>query len=105
MSVMTGTKNQYHLHLPRLQEKYGDFVRTGPREVTVIRASAVNLIYGRSSKCIKATWYDQNSGNPDKVGIENIRDKDKHGLRRRAWDRGLGLKGELSAYKDFAMSG
>ncbi|KAK8047912.1 hypothetical protein PG996_015976 [Apiospora saccharicola] len=89
---MAGTNNQYHLHIPKLQKKYGDFIRTGPREVTVLRASAVNLIYGPSSKCIKATWYDQNSGNPDKVGIENVRDKDKHGIRRRAWDKGLGLK-------------
>lgn len=55
---MTGTKKRYHLHIPKLQEKYGDFIRTGPREVTVIRALAINLIYGPSSKYIKATWYD-----------------------------------------------
>ncbi|KAK7966264.1 uncharacterized protein PG986_000541 [Apiospora aurea] len=83
---------QYHLHIPKLQERYGDFIRTGPREVTVIRASAVDLIYGPSSKCTKATWYDQNSGDPDKVGIENVRDKEKHRIRRRAWDRGMGLR-------------
>ncbi|KAK8067295.1 hypothetical protein PG997_014042 [Apiospora hydei] len=89
---------QYHLHIPKLQEEYGDFIRTGPREITVIRASAVDLIYGPSSKCTKATWYDQNSGDPNKVGIENVRDKEKHRIRRRAWDRGMGLRA-LSTYE------
>ncbi|PKX93957.1 uncharacterized protein P174DRAFT_420526 [Aspergillus novofumigatus IBT 16806] len=83
---------QYHLHVQKLHSKYGDFVRTGPREVTVLRASAVELIYGSSSKCTKGTWYDQNSGNPDKVGIENVRDKEKHRVRRKAWDKGLGFR-------------
>ncbi|KAF7596508.1 hypothetical protein BBP40_001380 [Aspergillus hancockii] len=89
---MTGTNMQYHLHVQKLHSRYGDFVRTGPRELTILRASAVELIYGPSSKCTKGTWYDQNSGDPDKVGIENVRDKEKHRIRRKAWDKGLGFR-------------
>lgn len=84
---------QYHLYVQKLHSRYGDFVRTGPRELTVLRASAVELVYGPSSKCTKGTWYDQNSGNPDKVGIENVRDKERHRVRRKAWDQGLGSRG------------
>ncbi|KAG8164305.1 hypothetical protein KVR01_006223 [Diaporthe batatas] len=89
---MSGTNMQYHLHLQGLNTRYGDFVRTGPRELTIMRASAVDLIYGPTSKCTKSTWYDQNSGNADKVGIENVRDKAKHGTRRRVWDKALGFR-------------
>ncbi|ROV98453.1 hypothetical protein VPNG_08525 [Cytospora leucostoma] len=89
---MAGTNMQYHLHVQKLHSRYGDFVRTGPRELTITRASAVDLIYGPNSKCTKATWYDQNSADPDKVGIENVRDKAKHGTRRKPWDKGLGFR-------------
>jgi hypothetical protein len=100
MIVMKQTGMQYHRHMQKLHTQYGDFVRTGPREISVIRASAINLIYGPTSTCEKATWYDQNSGNPDKVGIENIRKKEKHRIRRRAWDKGLGFRGTLTRIKN-----
>ena len=87
------TNMRYHRKTQELHAQYGDFVRTGPRELSITRASAVDLIYGSSSVCEKATWYDQNSSDPDKVGIENVRGKQKHGLRRRAWDKGLGFRG------------
>lgn len=90
---MTGTKLKYQLHVQKLHARCGDFVRTGPRELTIFRASAIKLIYGSSSRCTKGAWYDQNSGDPDKVGIENLRDAAKHRLRRKAWDKGLGLRG------------
>ncbi|KAJ5895288.1 cytochrome P450 [Penicillium taxi] len=89
---MISTDMKYHLHVQKLHSHYGDFVRTGPRELTVLRASAVDLIYGPSSKCTKGTWYNQNSGDADKCGIENVRDKEKHRIRRKAWDMGLGFR-------------
>ncbi|KAG6366127.1 hypothetical protein INS49_000303 [Diaporthe citri] len=55
----TSIKNfQYHKELEKMQAKYGDFVRTGPREITVTRASAVNAIYGPASKLLKSTCFD-----------------------------------------------
>ncbi|KAF2134736.1 cytochrome P450 [Dothidotthia symphoricarpi CBS 119687] len=98
MIIIKRTNMRYHRHVQKLHACYGDFVRTGPREISVIRASAINLVYGPMSTCEKATWYDQNSGDADKVGIENIRSKEKHRLRRRAWDKGLGFRA-LSVYE------
>ncbi|KAK7721297.1 hypothetical protein SLS64_001593 [Diaporthe eres] len=55
----TSSKNfQYYKELEKMQAKYGDFVRTGPREITVTRASAVNAIYGPASKLLKSTCFD-----------------------------------------------
>ncbi|KAI5861150.1 cytochrome P450 [Durotheca rogersii] len=97
-TIAARTNMQYHLHLQKLHQRYGDFVRTGPRELSVIRESAINLLYSSSSVCKKATWYDQNSGDPDAVSVQSVRDKEKHRLRRRAWDRGLGFRA-LGTYK------
>nr|WHS04497.1 cytochrome P450 monooxygenase [Phaeosphaeriaceae sp. CF-150626] len=99
MVIMKRTNMRYHRHMQELHVQYGDFVRTGPRELSIIRASAIDLIYGPKSTCEKATWYDQNSGNADMVGIENVRSKKKHGIRRRAWDKGLGFRA-LGVYED-----
>ena len=94
MLVMTHKDLRYHRHIQKLHGKYGDFVRTGPREISITRVAAINLIYGPTSVCTKGTWYDQNSDNPDKVGIENVRDEMKHRLRRKAWEKGLGFRGK-----------
>ncbi|UNI22115.1 hypothetical protein JDV02_008035 [Purpureocillium takamizusanense] len=92
-AITARTNMQHHLFIRKLHGQYGDFVRTGPRELSIRRASAINLIYGPSSTCGKATWYDQNSDNPDHVSVENIRDLGKHRTRRKAWDNGLGFRG------------
>ncbi|ROW04459.1 hypothetical protein VMCG_04952 [Cytospora schulzeri] len=64
---------QYYKELDKFHSMYGDFVRTGPREITIFRASAVPTIYGPSSKCLKSTW-------------------------RKAWERGMAIKA-LATYQ------
>ncbi|KUI63677.1 Tryprostatin B 6-hydroxylase [Cytospora mali] len=49
---------QYYKELDKFHSTYGDFVRTGPREITIFRASAVSTIYGPTSKCVKSTCFD-----------------------------------------------
>lgn len=43
---------------------------------------------------LKAPWYAQLSNDADKCSVNATRDVDDHRRRRRAWDRGLGAKGE-----------
>ncbi|KAL1968539.1 hypothetical protein VTN77DRAFT_1749 [Rasamsonia byssochlamydoides] len=83
---------QYHFELQKLHEKYGDFVRTGTREISIIRPAAVYAIYGPQSECRKATWYSQVSDDPNKSSVHLFRDPEQHRRRRRAWDRGFGMK-------------
>ncbi|KAH8203627.1 hypothetical protein TruAng_002157 [Truncatella angustata] len=58
---------QYHKDVSQMHDRYGDFIRTGPRELCIVRSSAVPLVYGPNTKCRKATW-------------------------RRNWDRGFAIK-------------
>ncbi|KAF3384940.1 hypothetical protein F1880_002809 [Penicillium rolfsii] len=89
---------RYHRELERLHAEFGDFVRTGPREVSVNRASAVRIIHGPQSKCSKGPWYSQVSDDPRKVSLLALRDHEIHRGRRRVWDKSLGPKA-LSSYQ------
>jgi hypothetical protein len=66
----------------------------GPREISVLRKSAVQILYGPNSECSKSTLYGQTGNDPKKCSIHMTRDFDGHRLRRRAWDRGFSIKGK-----------
>ncbi|KAI0835198.1 monooxygenase [Hypoxylon sp. FL0890] len=92
-STLRVAKNaQYYKVLARLHEEYGDFIRTGPREICIVRKSAVAAIYGPNSKCGKSTWYTHLELDSKKSSVIETRDPDDHRKRRRAWDRGLATK-------------
>jgi hypothetical protein len=93
-STRLSMKNiQFYKELAAMHGQYGDFVRTGPREISVLRKSAVPLLYGSNSECLKSTWYGQTGNDPKKCSIHMTRDLNDHRLRRRAWDRGFSMKG------------
>ncbi|KAH7018218.1 putative cytochrome P450 [Microdochium trichocladiopsis] len=92
-SVRAAAKSvQYYKEVDALHKQYGDFIRTGPREVCIVRSSAVPLIYGPKSDCHKSTWYSQVDVNNKACSIHMTRDYESHRLRRRAWDRGFSVK-------------
>ncbi|OTA68045.1 monooxygenase [Hypoxylon sp. EC38] len=88
---------QYHKELAKLHGEYGDFIRTGPREICIVRKSAVATIYGPNSKCGKSTWYTQSDFDSKKGSVVATRDPEDHRRRRRAWDRGISTKA-LNSY-------
>ncbi|KAJ5720411.1 uncharacterized protein N7483_008345 [Penicillium malachiteum] len=77
---------QNHLLLKSLHHQYGDFVRTGPSEITVYHPDVFMAIDGPQSNCVKAEWYDLLSPNQSLV---TARTKRLHGARRRQWNRGF----------------
>lgn len=85
---------QWNEKVRELHSVYGDFVRIGPREISINRPSAIQALYGPPSVLKKAPWYAQLSNDPDKCSVNATRDVEDHRRRRRAWDRGLGSKGE-----------
>ncbi|KAL4804568.1 cytochrome P450 [Aspergillus unguis] len=85
-------RTQYHLNLQQMHRQYGDFVRTGPREVSVNRPSAVQLTAGPQSRCTKTTWYSHVSDDNTQISLNSTRDPEVHRRRRRAWDRGFSMK-------------
>ncbi|KAF3389296.1 hypothetical protein F1880_003834 [Penicillium rolfsii] len=77
---------QNFLVLSELHRKYGEFVRTGPSEITVYHPDVFMAIDGPQGGCVKSEWYDLL--NP-KQSLVTARDKEAHGMRRRQWNRGF----------------
>ncbi|KAM0812265.1 putative Cytochrome P450 [Seiridium cardinale] len=83
------TNSHQHLFLEDLHQKYGDFVRTGPNEITIFTPDAIPSIHGPESACSKAAWYDNIL---PVYSIVTLRSKPAHDARRRAWDQGYSIK-------------
>ena len=65
-----------------LHQKYGNFVRIGSSDLSIIHPKATSAIYGQGSRCIKADWYDLTL---PMVSMHTTRDRPEHDKRRRIW--------------------
>ncbi|CAI7567750.1 unnamed protein product [Penicillium bialowiezense] len=97
-AYLAGKDVQYNVEIKKLHHTYGDFIRTGPREICIVRKSAVPLIFGPQSACRKSTYYAQASTEPKNCSVHHTRDIDDHRKRRKAWDRGFSIKA-LATYE------
>jgi hypothetical protein len=65
----------------KLHEMYGNFVRVGSSDLSIIHPKAMAVIYGVGTKCGRAAFY-----NSDPVpSLIQTRDKKAHDARRRVW--------------------
>lgn len=71
-----------HIKFVEAHKKYGDFLRIGPNDLSVIDVKAVEVISAPNSKCTKAPWYDQDW---PRSSLHTTRDKGLHDRRRRVW--------------------
>lgn len=76
----------------------------GPREISINRSSAIPIIHGARSPCTKGPWYSQLSDDSSKINFVSLRNSEFHRQRRRAWDKGLGAKGEYILQEIFSFS-
>ena len=84
-----------YLFLDKLRGVYGDYVRTGPNELTIYNPAAVPLIHGSESLCTKADWYD----NIEPLhAVNTTRSRQLHERRRRIWDMGFSQR-SLDTYE------
>ncbi|TGZ85200.1 cytochrome P450 [Ascodesmis nigricans] len=73
------------LHAQELYKKYGDFVRTGPNQVSVNNVDALNPkhgIYERGPMYEIATLFGA-------AGLSTMRDRARHKIWRKIWDKGF----------------
>lgn len=79
--------------IDQLHRKYGNVVRTGPRELSINDMKAVNAILGPSSKCIKGPWYNAVQGGmgPRSLSLHATISPTEHKARRRIWDAGFSV--------------
>lgn len=85
---------QQCIWLHDVHKKYGDFVRTGPSEITCFTPDAIPAILGAQSKCGKSMWWEMMW---PEVSMVTTRDQKMHDSRRRAWDRGFSIAGKSRA--------
>lgn len=71
-----------HLQFLEAHKKYGDFLRIGPNDLSVVDVQAVEVISAPNSKCIKSPWYDQDA---PRTSLHTTRDRGTHDRRRRVW--------------------
>lgn len=76
-----------------LHSKYGDFLRIGSNDLSIVHPEAVKAIYGLGSPCRKAAWYDLTH---PMVSLQTTRSRVTHDERRRIWS---------SAFSDRALHG
>ncbi|KAF2141924.1 uncharacterized protein K452DRAFT_249623, partial [Aplosporella prunicola CBS 121167] len=93
--VWLSRNNQYHFEVEKLHEKYGDVLRTGPRELTISRASPLLQI----SACGKTNFYSMHDSNLMRLGLASTTSIDDHRKRRRGWNIPLTPQ-QISIYDD-----
>ncbi|ROV92800.1 hypothetical protein VMCG_09091 [Cytospora schulzeri] len=89
--VWAARKSQNHLVLAKLHERYGDFVRTGPAEVTIFTPDVFMKTDGPGNKCVKSEFYDLLEG-INYPALVNTRVGEIHAARRREWRPGFSAK-------------
>lgn len=67
----------------QLHRQYGDFVRTGPTELSVNHPDALNAVHSGRSECTKGPWYSMLH---PFISLFAIRDKAEHSRRRKPWE-------------------
>ncbi|KAH7090787.1 cytochrome P450 67 [Paraphoma chrysanthemicola] len=97
-AYLNAQEEQFYEKLGDMHQKYGDFVRVGPREISILDPAAIPVLYGPGTECRKATFYTISGSHDDITNLNGIRDPAKYRPRRRAWDRGMSMKA-LSSYQ------
>ncbi|OJJ42108.1 hypothetical protein ASPZODRAFT_137494 [Penicilliopsis zonata CBS 506.65] len=85
------TKCGWYRILDQLQQQYGDYVRTGPRELVIFDSAAITPILGFASVTGKGPFYDSME-----TSVSTTRDHAFHRQRRKIWD--LAFKQSLADY-------
>lgn len=75
--IQLGNYDNYK-RLDRWHNQYGDYVRIGPSELSIVDQDAVEAIMGARSTCTKAPWYD---GGDPLVSMHQCRDRALHDKR------------------------
>ncbi|KAL1981812.1 hypothetical protein VTN96DRAFT_2108 [Rasamsonia emersonii] len=75
------SKLRWYQVLDELHEKYGDYVRTGPRELVIFDSAAITPILGFASVTKKGPFYDSME-----TSVNTTRDREFHRKRRKIWD-------------------
>lgn len=99
--VFRARKLDNHYQMDQLHRDFGDFVRTGPNELSIFTPQAYNVLHGSQSKCTKAAWYDVLKPNHT---MHSTRDKAVHVRQKRVWDQAFSQKGQIPSSLHIKLS-
>ncbi|GLI77596.1 hypothetical protein PoHVEF18_005887 [Penicillium ochrochloron] len=88
-SVYQCRDSRNHLFLDGLHKKYGNFVRTGPAEITIFHPKAWEAMDGAGNANVRSDWYDIVHPRVSPIFSRNEED---HIERRKVWTRALSTK-------------
>ncbi|CAG8020572.1 unnamed protein product [Penicillium salamii] len=92
VTVLARKRLQLHEEIHSLHSRYGDYVRIGPRELSIIDPAAVTAIYGSRSDTKKGPWYTLLD---PRTPMSFTRDREEHVRRRKTWDQSFSTKGDI----------
>ncbi|RDW71423.1 hypothetical protein BP6252_07986 [Coleophoma cylindrospora] len=84
LSQAAASGMRWHRVNVQLHAEYGDYVRTGPRELSIGDPRAIPHILGVSSKAFKGPFYDSMEDS-----VNTTRDRVFHKQRRKVWDSSM----------------
>ncbi|KAJ5194317.1 hypothetical protein N7491_001654 [Penicillium cf. griseofulvum] len=85
-----------HLVLQAWHEEYGEFVRTGPAEVTIFHPEAYEAMDGHDNRNTRSDWYDLLY---PRISSIFTRDRQLHHERRKMWEQALSKKALLQYHR------
>ncbi|ROT36739.1 cytochrome P450 [Sodiomyces alkalinus F11] len=82
-----------------MHRQYGDFVRMGPNQISIVNLDVFNKIHGPQTRCSKkhAGTYDINRFRGE-YNLDTLTDNALHRDRRKVWDQALNTK-SLEGYE------
>ncbi|KAF6812374.1 L-ornithine-N5-monooxygenase [Colletotrichum musicola] len=89
-----------HEYYLEMHQKYGDFVRVGPNDISVVNLDAFNKLHGPQTKVSKRNtgFYDGLVARGE-LNLDAIWHNETHRDRRKVWDQALGSKA-LEKYEE-----
>jgi cytochrome P450 len=78
-----------HHKIQEMHQRWGDYVRIGPREISVANPEALEVIYGptgSSTKVTRGPWYQAQEMTPNIYSLQTEPKIPDHNRRRRDWD-------------------
>ncbi|KAJ8116335.1 hypothetical protein OPT61_g2208 [Boeremia exigua] len=78
-----------YIKLRDIHDRYGDFVRIRPREISIAHPDAVNDIHGPRNRIRKGEFYEQIH---PAQNLQFIRNPERHKQQRRFWDKAFQTK-------------
>ncbi|KIW05638.1 uncharacterized protein PV09_03509 [Verruconis gallopava] len=89
--ALTVPKIRYFVEVEKIHKRYGDYVRLGPRDLSIADVNAIPVIHGVGTKCRKGLWYGAGE-HVEGFSLHTTRDKKDHRERRRIWDKAFNAK-------------